>query len=483
MSLPLTIRNISSTPLELKLIERFEAPTAAAERPGFGGFTEIGRNFTNLTSIVSNTVKPTTLPTAGQLAENAESFVHQDVNIRIEPFKAETPEMPAAEKAGHEVLRLTFECEGQRYRLDLPGTKKGSQTLTPLQPDSKRQFTGIYISDDNYLAIYSCANLEAWMKEFNDNTPLSGLSIPGTHNSPTYHAALPSVRCQAVDPLEQLQNGVRFFDIRVQPQSPDDPTKDALILVHGVFPISLTGNKYLRDLLDQVHAFLDANPSETVIVSLKREGPGQATDQQLSRILHDHYATDPSKWYTEPRIPLLGETRGRIVLMRRFVLDDAQKQEWDGRGWAIDAENWRYNCDHDTHGAVCVQDYCEVNETKNIEEKVKFAQEHLTRSGDCVCPLPSMTSTESETPAPLPFYLNFLSASNFWKYGCWPEKIAARLNPAITKHLCKEHYEGNGDGATGIVVCDWVGKDGDWDLVRCIVGMNARLEMRQRGLG
>lgn len=32
-----------------------------------------------------------------------------------------------------------------------------------------------------------------------------------------------------------------------------------------------------------------------------------------------------------------------------------------------------------------------------------------------------------------------------------------------------------GSWVTGVAVCDWVGLDGDWDLVRCIVGMNARL--------
>ena len=32
-----------------------------------------------------------------------------------------------------------------------------------------------------------------------------------------------------------------------------------------------------------------------------------------------------------------------------------------------------------------------------------------------------------------------------------------------------------GDCRTGIVVADWVGLDGDWDLARCVVGMNAKL--------
>jgi 1-phosphatidylinositol phosphodiesterase len=77
--------------------------------------------------------------------------------------------------------------------------------------------------------------------------------------------------------------------------------------------------------------------------------------------------------------------------------------------------------------------------------------------------------------------VNFLSASNFWKVGCWPEKIAAKLNPAIVEWLAQRHHAGReGDGATGVVVCDWVGKDGDWDLVRCIVGYNAVLEAKTR---
>ena len=40
--------------------------------------------------------------------------------------------------------------------------------------------------------------------------------------------------------------------------------------------------------------------------------------------------------------------------------------------------------------------------------------------------------------------------------------------------------ETKGDGCTGIVVCDWVGEDGDWDLVRAIVGMNSRVLMKEQ---
>ena len=77
--------------------------------------------------------------------------------------------------------------------------------------------------------------------------------------------------------------------------------------------------------------------------------------------------------------------------------------------------------------------------------------------------------------------MNFLSASNFWKVGTWPEKIAAEVNPAVVEHLCHKHMvkqDGGvkeGDWSTGILVADWVGLDGDWDLVRAVVGMNGKL--------
>jgi 1-phosphatidylinositol phosphodiesterase len=78
-----------------------------------------------------------------------------------------------------------------------------------------------------------------------------------------------------------------------------------------------------------------------------------------------------------------------------------------------------------------------------------------------------------------PFYINFLSASNFWKTNTWPEKIAAKVNPATVDYICRRPTDGDGDCSTGILVTDWVGLDGDWDLVRCIVGMNAKLRLRE----
>lgn len=469
-TLCLTIRNLTSNPIELKLVERFEAAQSRDNGTG-GGIV----NITNITRTLSGLMSNITTPSSPQLAAKSQSFTSEDVSVPIAPFETKPTDIQANSR---EVLRLTFETEGQRYRVDTPTLSQRSTVLTPLSPNPRFQFTAVYLSKSSHLALYSSSRLESWMGKLRNEMPLSVLSIPGTHNSPTHHVALPSVRCQAVSVKEQLDNGVRFLDIRVRPESADDVSKEGLILVHSAFPISLTGTKYFRDLINTVYSFLDANPTETIIISLKREGIGKSTDQHLSKIVQIHYAND--RWFIDSRIPTLGEARNKVVLIRRFALDDSLRGENNGKGWAIDAESWPDNCADGicSSGEIRVQDFYEVSESENIHKKITFSTDQLARAAETVLP-GDMNATAAEA-AKQPFFMNFLSASNFWRANCWPDRIAAKVNPTIVDHLCRNHNETGrkGDGSTGIVVCDWVGNNGDWDLVRCIVGMNAKLELR-----
>lgn len=475
MAQPLTIRNFTSTPLELRLIERF-SPEEKGKEDGFQAFGTMAKNFTRMVTAAATNVTRSS-NTAQPLPENAQPFARQDVSIRVEPFASNKTDVKTFENNDKERLRLTFEIEGERHVITIPVPTIESAEMRALTDNPRFLFTGVYITREGYLAIFSSAKVDSWMRELRDDILLSSLSIPGTHNSPTCHVAPPSVRCQAVSPKEQLENGVRFFDIRVQPQYPDDPSKNDLILVHSAFPISLTGNKYFRDLFNVVNEFLDRNPSETLIISLKREGTGKATDEQLSKIVRDHYATPQSRWYTDPAIPTLGEVRGKVVLVRRFNLDESLKGEHEGRGFGIDAGGWADNTPNATcpGGELCIQDFYEVLETQNIEKKIQYVNEHISRAGAARYPF-----GRGDPNQKYPFFVNFLSASNFWKTQTWPEKIAAKLNPATVKYLCLEHCNHpDGDWGTGILVTDWVGLGGDWDLVRCIVGMNAKLKLRE----
>jgi 1-phosphatidylinositol phosphodiesterase len=129
-----------------------------------------------------------------------------------------------------------------------------------------------------------------------------------------------------------------------------------------------------------------------------------------------------------------------------------------------------------------VQDFYEVKEAPSIQQKITYAKAQLERSGCCSFFDGQQHLQGGSKKEKDPLFVNFLSASNFWNVNTWPEKIAAEVNPAVVEHLCREHMlerpEGRlkkGDWSTGVVVCDWVGLGGDWDLVRCVVGMNSRL--------
>ena len=473
MASDLRIRNLSDRHLKVVLAEYFD-PHAS------GGFQV--RNVTSVFANVTNSIgltNTTTRRDVPQIASDTEPFDRRDVQIDVPPFSVTHTDIKPFQRDIKERLRLTFEIEGgERHRMYCPVPTAETHGLEALTDNPSIRFTGIHLPDDSYVAIYSSSDLDRWMDRIRDDVPIGALSIPGTHNAPTCHNAPPSVRCQAVSPLEQLQNGVRFFDIRVQVPEPFNGGSDRLNLVHSVFPISLTGNKLFRDLYNDCRRYLDEHPSETLVMSLKREGSGKGTDEQLSRILKDHY-TNPEQWWTQPWLPTLGEARGKIVLVRRFNLDEPLKGEWDGKGWGIDGAVWADNTANAMcpSGDICVQDFYEVKEGASIDQKIVYAREHLERSGCC-------RYNYEDRNAKVPLFINFLSASNFWNVGTWPEKIAAKVNPAITAHLCVRHMleDDNrvkeGEWSTGIVVCDWVGLDGDWDLVRCIVGMNSKLPRR-----
>ena len=443
----ITIRNLTINPLELVSIERFEA-----ER------IKTGSMLTSMSNAVANFLNATDA-SSSELHPKGEALDKKDVSFRIEPFSSTKTDLRTAD-ADREVARLVFQCGDHSYESDVPSPSSKSAVMKKLN-DGPHDLTAVYIPAGAVLAIYSSAALDSWMKHLHDDWPLPCLSIPGTHNSPTCYKALPSVRCQAVGIPEQLANGVRFMDIRVSASRDDD----RLALVHSAFPISLTGTKYLSDMLDDVYAFLENNPSETVLMSLKREGTGRGSDGDMGRWLKTaHIDKKSERWFTEPRVPTLGEARGKIILIRRFWLDDSLKSEHGGKGYGIDAAGWPDNCEDGKVGGgeiLRVQDFYEVTESQNIEKKVDYSRGHLERAAEVNYRLAGMDGY-SEVASKLvpPFFVNFLTASNFFNATCWPERIAAKVNPAVVEYLCIRHgVEGQGPKSLKVA---------DGDVCHCV---------------
>lgn len=179
-----------------------------------------------------------------------------------------------------------------------------------------------------------------WMSVIDDSTPISHLAIPGTHDSAAEKIYFSGIaRCQYLTVLQQLEAGFRFIDLRLAVK------KGKLIAVHGKTkcfdikdgkPCDLTFESILKDL----YSFLKANPTETVIISIKNEG--RTDDGVFADILYSQYINVGSRyWYLGNKIPKLGDVRGRAVLLRRFSVSSADFDDtncglnMNGKLWGV----------------------------------------------------------------------------------------------------------------------------------------------------
>ncbi|OOV58817.1 phosphatidylinositol-specific phospholipase C domain-containing protein, partial [Clostridium botulinum] len=103
-----------------------------------------------------------------------------------------------------------------------------------------------------------------WMAKLNDNTPLSSLSIPGTHDTMSLGWGGVIAQTQSKSLKNQLLSGIRYLDIRLGAY-PNDP--DLLYSYHGFIYLHST----FTNILEIVTSFLKSNPSETILMRIKQE--------------------------------------------------------------------------------------------------------------------------------------------------------------------------------------------------------------------
>ncbi len=122
--------------------------------------------------------------------------------------------------------------------------------------------------------LLSAMGQERWMTALNDTMFLNRISIPGAHNAAT--SSLHGMgRCQLLTLEEQLQAGVRAFDLR--------PTQQRR-LTFGGFETKGLGNIHhgmkdtgvsLEEAFADINTFLADNPGECVVVLLRDESDGR----------------------------------------------------------------------------------------------------------------------------------------------------------------------------------------------------------------
>ncbi|CAN3359900.1 hypothetical protein DICA3_D07426 [Diutina catenulata] len=290
-----------------------------------------------------------------------------------------------------------------------------------------------------------------WMNDINDDTKITRISIPGTHNSAACHTALPSVQCQGESLTDQLNNGVRFLDFRVgrMLMKEGEESKD-LMVVHGKFPVKIPFPLKFSDALKEVLDWLKIAKSETVIVSIKQEGSGEWDNDhdEFGKCIWDRYI-NPSKndWYLNPSIPTLGDCRGKAVLFRRFgVQNDELRREF-----GFDAAWWTYNTTDDDRGEFVVQDFNEVKSKDDLGKKIDYVKSMLNKA----------RSYNEKNDNKL--FVNFTSGSNFFDPSVWPQPVSEAM---IQGNLDSEFKKGS-----GILVLDYAEAD-NWKMPHSLVNSN-----------
>ena len=198
--------------------------------------------------------------------------------------------------------------------------------------DEKTSLTSPYIFSEGYqdsIAVpYDLATPATdWLSIVRDETKVCKLSIPGTHDTMTgmgfYQPVLKFVfnmtAISQVSTLEEQMNcGLRFFDIRPVVSTDTIAKKKILRLTHGISELDIT----FEWTLDQLQGFLKAHPTEFFIVKLQFDNGFE--DQKdlyslLSKVLHlsKYDGLFVENW--RPDITV-SDMRGKILLLSRFDL-------------------------------------------------------------------------------------------------------------------------------------------------------------------
>lgn len=322
-----------------------------------------------------------------------------------------------------------------------------------------------------------------WMSHLPSSTPMTALTIPGTHDSAAYTYSWPFIATQTMDITTQLNAGIRYFDLRCGLRD------NTLEMVHG----SALLNLRLDQVLSSLYAWLTTHPHEALIAQIKRDRKDETSTIHFAQAVTQAISSSPQFWRTANTTPVLGELRGRIQLFRRFDGGPAHPLF----AYGLDVTRWQDNPSrpftiHTAHDVqITIQDHYSFPDALGLPSLI-------ARKGGDVAELLDVASTSAEqTPEANRWFINFTSAFEFnlyyqitpreiaagayWAFR-WEEGMNVRLRGYLAAHAEEGRVvPGRGVGKTtrrryGIIAMDFP-EAGAKDLVMAVV----RANFEQRG--
>ncbi|MBX9254517.1 phosphatidylinositol-specific phospholipase C domain-containing protein [Desmonostoc muscorum CCALA 125] len=274
----------------------------------------------------------------------------------------------------------------------------------------------------------------SWIDKLSDSKKISKVNIPGTHETCALHGAplnLFGAICQNRTLKEQLEAGIRFIDIRCR------HIENVFAIHHGAIYQKINFGTGVRDVCIN---FLKANPSEFIIMSIKREYNDANNTREFQDTFDWYIKGNENFWFFDNRIPTIKEVRGKIVLLRRFT---------GNKG--IAALPWADNATFDVvknGGTLKIQDEYTVNTilAPDINKKWEKIKNLLDKA----------KSDASDN-----WYINFTSGAST---GAYPDAVAGRINYRVYDYL----GAGNFSNRLGTFAMDFP----DNNMINRIISLN-----------
>lgn len=298
----------------------------------------------------------------------------------------------------------------------------------------------------------SFTNRTQWMEDLDDDLLITQLSIPGTHDSATDYAhchensaivpIIEDVSCQTHNIPNQMEMGIRFFDIRLD---------DDLEFRHKIYDLE----QDFSYALDTAQTFLQENPSEFLIFLVKHEH-GDASPDAFWKSITEELSNYPSDLFClNKEVYTVGDARGSIIFMAR---DESSYPQGYNVDWN---NNTTYDKKWDGDLTYVVEDHFSLASVSNAT-KYREARQNITLARMCAeCP----DCCDDKT-----LFITFLSGEGDG-LGKDPGHYASYQNPHINDWLKDGAQYGS---RSGIVVMDYAGDDkykGD-DLIGTIISQN-----------
>lgn len=402
--------------------------------------------------------------------------------------------LPVVLKGG---VTVTVEDTDGNFYTKSTSTDIGNASTTGTAKDSNgKNLAGAaakpYYKKVNFGAA-STAHKGNWMSTIPGNTWLHGLSIPGAHDATTSSVTSvfeQSARCQSKTIKEQLEEGVRAFDIRVPYIGLSKaPTTGTVTIYHGIVDTKVL----FKDAMDYLVSYVKKNPTETIIVVVNKEDSksdfaigNQKKDysqddngcawQKSIRDYVDGTYKDASTvdasitgsragyFITNVDQPLrLSSCRGKILFLTRNYYGTTQEATTPVYGGVI--RDWQDNTIFDAtiykNNAAQV---CGIHIQDNYTQSdVSIKQNNVK---DCL--------DKSAADLTNKFYINYVSMIT--RDLANPKDAAKKMNPATVNLLA------NTSGKTGIMFYDFCADNtyGGKDLQKAILNQNYKYVFGKR---